>query len=192
MACEVSRTLDPWGYRNMGYRNLTDSSFGLTLHSPQSRLGVQILRGAVKSKMSNWVKRAAEEERQRRYNEEQFPVAARRLWEALSARIRADVHAIREELGHRVDCNVGDDADVFRINKPVLPAVALTVRFSISARVVQTECLRFSETSRQPIASEQQFALAWSGDSDLRFFHKGGMMSPEDVSELLLAPIISR
>jgi hypothetical protein len=140
--------------------------------------------------MSNWVKRVAEEERQTQYNDQQFPVAARRLWQALSVRIRADVHAIREELGHRVDCNVGDDADVFRINNPVLPAVALTVRFSISARVAQTECLRFSETSREPIASEQQFALKWSEDNDLRFCQKGKMMSPEDVCELLLAPII--
>ena len=157
----------------------------------------------------DWIKRLADEERQRdatRVREEELAtrkaslvcVHGRRLLEELVATVTRDVEAFREEFpgDHTRDIAFENTQPHggFVVRKPESPAVSLTVAPHLEAAAVGCH-YRFTPTKGLP-PREDRFELVFVGDAveTLQIRHHGTgrvFATAEALSEFLLGPVFT-
>lgn len=159
--------------------------------------------------VSDWIKRIADDERQRdaaRVREEQtvarkadlIRVHGRRLIEELRVTVARDVAAFRDEFaGDRVREVVFESTNAdggFVVRKPESPAVSLTVAPRLDAATVACH-YRFTATNGLP-PREVNLDLVFTGDGaeTLQMKHHGTAQvfaTADALSEYLLGPVFT-
>lgn len=160
--------------------------------------------------VADWIKRIADDERQRdaaRSREGEMAARkadlirlnGRRLVDELRATIMRDVEAFRDEfpgdLTRNIVMEVGDAEGGFVVGKPASPSVSLTVTPHLEAAAIGCR-YQFTSTSGLP-PREDRFELVFAGDTNgdpLRLKHQGTgqvFATTDGLSEFLLVPVLT-